>query len=338
MNTFPRFIRNAMGITIALFTTSAWADEIRMPNGEVLTGKVISQTEQTIVFDSDSFGRLELPNTPAINVTQSGAPTKPPTSTDSVNQAAANVSTTKEGGPEESAKPSWLNEISKNPDRWSYDLKIGLDFLQGEVELDSYTLETTLGYKIAPHEFGLFAAYQETKLFDTDLARSTEYIGRYFYREDDAKWMLITQADWLRDRINLTEYRFNALGIPAYRFIDKEDQRFLLGVGPSYREEARLVDNGGTDLDEVEHSSFRIAAYQVFQYDLPPRWRFRETLLIQIDPDSSDNIGIRFDTMLSYDLTEHLSLNLKYEVVEDTNEAFIDQTIRTLNLMIGYNF
>lgn len=309
-----------------------------MSNGEMLTGKLISQDGTTIVFESDSFGRLEIPNTATIKVTKTGASGEKSATSDSANLAAANVSTTKKNGPSESAKPSWLNDISKNPDRWSYDLKIGLDFLQGEVELDSYNLETTLGYKIAPHEFGLFAAYEETKLFDTDLARSTEYIGRYFYREEDAKWMLITQADWLRDRINLTEYRFNALGIPAYRFIDEEHHRLLLGVGPSYRNEARLVDNGGTNLDEVEHSSFRIAAYQVFQYDLPPRWRFREALLIQIDPDSSDNIGIRFDTMLSYDLTAHLSLNLKYEVVEDTNEAFIDQTIRTLNLMIGYNF
>ncbi len=318
----------------ALLAAVVAADEIRMPNGELLTGKLISENETTIVFESDSFGRLELPKSPAIAITKANPGGTPG---GAASPAAADVPATGNESEGDSGKPAWLQAISPHPDRWTYDLKVGLDFLRGEVELNSYNVETTLGYKVAPHEFGLFGAFEETKLFDADLDKSTEIIGRYFYREEDAKWMLLTQADWLRDRINLTEYRYNFFLVPSYRFIDQEHRRFLVGVGPSYRTEARIVDTGDT-FTEVDHESFRVAAYQVFQYNLPPRWRFRETLLVQVDPDTSENLGIRFNAMLSYDLTEFLSLNLEYEVVEDTNEAFIEQKIRTLNLMIGYGF
>lgn len=336
--TAPRlrvFVRSLRVLTLlGVCTNISSADTLRMPNGERLTGTVVSTSDETIVFRSDSFGLLTLPRAPGLVIETGPAVSTAPIPAPAA--AAATPPATPRDGPPD-PPPGLVQKALGLSDKWSAEVEMGLMFLHSEFNMDSYSFETTFGYNSPPHEAGLFASYYYQKLDDTVVSENTQVAGRYFYHAP-GRWMLISQADWERDRINFVENRSNLIAIPAYKFIDREDLRLLMGVGPSYRFETRLVPAGPGPLLSVDHDSFRLALYQVFNYKITPALTLRETFLLQSDAEDTGNTSIRFVTSLRRMITAHLSINLEFEYNRDENIDFEDQSVRTLNLMTGYSF
>jgi len=326
-----------VGLITAL-TANAAESILRMPNGEILRGTIVRQDTEVIVFESDSFGRLTVPRTDGVALSADVPPIasspSPPVAKTATSPGSSAADDEKNG---QAPPRAWLAEALGLSKSWSGSMELGIDALNGEIDGRSYNFRTTVEYKKGPHEAGVRGTYSYRTVNDIPVIDSTEIIGRYFFLPEDKNWLLINQADWLRDPLNLVEHRTNLVGVPAWRFVDTKKWRFLLGLGPSYRAETRLVPDG-TDLVETDHESLRGAFYQVLFWQIQPQLSLRQSLLVQQDVSESENRSIRVDAGINRMLTEHLSLGLSYSLNEDDNAEFGNQRIATLTLMMGYNF
>lgn len=350
---FPRF-RSALLVGAAVasaFSTSLRADTVKMPNGESLQGTIIQETSEFVVFRSASFGEIKIARTPAMVVARTPATGTPAAVASAPAAPTAPAAPAGPAGGPPPPSPSLVTQVLGLSDRWSVELEANLLVQNDKFHATSRGTELTVGYKVpnatkpaqALHEYGLFASYNFQKVNDTVVGENTEFAARYFY-QPLSRWLLVSQADWTRDRINGIESRAHLIAVPAYRFIDGKRTRLLAGIGPSFLSDEQVVSDNPT----VTHkeSGFRLAFYELFQQTLTPALTFRQTLLVLGRPrDPNATYNLRFEASLRRMLTQHLSLNLAYDYVRDDNDyilpnntPFPSESIATLKLMLGYRF
>jgi hypothetical protein len=331
-------------VSLGLAATLARADTLHMPNGEQLEGAVVSESADTIVFHSNSFGEIRVTRVSGLRLDR-GATPLPSVATATVNPAPAATPAPAGPSPQHppARKPSWIAQALGLSDRWSLEFQANLFFLNSEYHLKNHAFESTLGYKIPTagnpkltrHEFGLFGSYERQMVEDTVVDEKSEVAARYFF-QPGGRWMFISQADWSQDRLNSVEFSSNAIGVPAYKFIDRESTRLLAGVGPSLRAESRILTTPAGTTYLRDQTTFRATFYQVFQHRFTPLLTFRQTLLVMPRPDDLSTYSLRFQASLRRMLTPHLSLNLDYDYVRDQNDIFPLQSVGTFMLMLGY--
>jgi len=334
----------ALGVCAIPFALalSARGDTVKTPNGETLNGTIIQTTEAFILFRSASFGEIKIPRTPGTEFTRSAA------AAPAASAALAGAPAGPAGAPPP-PPPSLIKSMLSLSDRWSAELEANLLIQNDTFKFTSRGTELTIGYKVPNetkpaqprHEFGLFGAYNFQKVIDTVVGENSEVALRYFF-QPLTPWMLVSQADWTRDRINGIDFRSHVIAVPSYRFIDSKSARLLVGVGPSFNSESLIVSSGPTVLNK--ESGFRVAFYQLFQQTITPGLTFRQTLLILgRAKDPGDTYNLRFDASLRRMLTRHLSISLSYGSVRNENDYVLpdktpvpSQSISTLKLMLGY--
>lgn len=308
-----------------------------MPNGEQLEGTLVRETAAEVVFRSLSFGEIRIARQPGLSLIRSGGPTAPAT-------VAAAVPPAPSPAPPPQA-PGWIQRSLGLSHRWSAECEANLLLLGAEHRVWNQELEATLSYRIPSpwdpsqprHEFGLFGSHGFQEVDDTRVEEKSELAFRYFLHSA-SRWLLVSQADWQRDRINSVEARGNAIAAPACKLINRPATRLLLGIGPSYRAESRLVPAPSGAPAIRAQQSFRAALYQVFHHSFTPRLTCRETLLLLARPGDTATRSLRLQLSLRRRLTEHLSINLNFESVRDENEEFPEQSTSTLKLTAGYTF
>ena len=314
-----------------------------MPNGEQLTGTVIEETAETVVFRSDSFGELRIARRPGVVLSRGESAPAPIAATPAaVPPAAVSPAISAPPAPPP-RKPSWIAQTLGLSDRWSLELGANLAFLDSEYQLRDHGYEATLGYKIprannpalTRHEYGLFGSYSLQTVNGTKVEEKSEAVARYFFLPD-GRWIFISQADWAQDRFNSVEFSSNLIAVPAYKVVDHERTRLLVGVGPSWRIESRIMTTPQGTTFLRDENTFRSTLYQVFQHRFSPQLSFRETLLVMNPPEDFSTYSLRFQASLRRMLTDHLSLNLNYDYVRDQNDRFPLQSVSTLMLMLGY--
>jgi putative salt-induced outer membrane protein YdiY len=334
------------GIFTLTLAVLARADAIKMPNGETLRGTIVQETAEQVVFQSASFGELRIPRAPGMTLERSGslAPAAPAVASGSTPAPAAPPG----GGPAGpgAEPPSAVKRFLGLSDRWSLELEANLMVQNDKFHATAHGTELTIGYRVPNetkptqprHEYGLFAAHNYQKVNSTVVGENSEVAARYFY-QPLSPWLLVSQADWMRDRINGVDSRSHVLAIPSYRFIDTPRTRLLAGIGPSYLSDTRLIPTGPTTTVKDTDAGFRVGFYELFLQTLTPGLKFRQTLVVlgrANDPSATYNL--RFEASLRRQLTPHLSLNLGYDYVRDENAAFDIESIATLKLMLGYHF
>jgi putative salt-induced outer membrane protein YdiY len=357
-----RFHRSPFGLFagavafVFVCSLSARADTIKMANGESLQGTVVQETSEFILFRSASFGEINIRRTAGMVIDRTSAPTA--TVAQSTSPAAGTSAPATPAGPASGPAgapppptPSLVTQVLGLSDRWSVELEANLLVQNDKFHATSRGTELTIGYKVpnatkpaqARHEYGLFGAYNFQKVNDTVVGENTEIAVRYFF-QPISRWLLVSQADWTRDRINGIESRSHIIAVPSYRLIDTKPTRLLAGIGPSFLSDTQIVSTG-PDVTHKE-SGFRLAFYELFQQTITPALTFRQTLLVLGRPrDPNATYNLRFEASLRRMLTQHLSLNLAYDYVRDDNDfilpdntPFPSESIATLKLMLGYRF
>lgn len=334
-----RSIRIAFpGIVALALALSARADSVKMPNGETLQGTIVQETSDHVVFRSVSFGEIRIARTPGLTLERTGSPAAAPAAV-----AAAAVPAPPAGGPG-SPPPSALKQFLGLSDRWSFELEANLLAQNDKFHMVARGAELTIGYRVPNeakpaqpfHEYGLFAAHNYQRVDKTVVGENTEVAARYFY-QPNSPWLLVSQADWMVDRINGIEARSRLLAIPSYRLIDAPRTRLLAGIGPSYLHDTRLIPTGPTTTRQSTDGGFRVGFYQLFRHTFTPALTFRQTLIVLADVDDPSSVyNLRFEASLRRQLSAHLSLNLAYDYVRDENPVFASDSIGTFKLMLGY--
>ena len=234
----------ACSIILAL-TISARGDTVKTANGETLNGTIIQTTDDYILFRSASFGEIKIPRTPGTEFTRSspsyaltGAPASPASAPAGPASAPA-----KPAGAPPPPPPGLIRSLFSLSDRWSAEFEANLMVQNDKFKVTARGTELTIGYKVPNatkpaqplHDFGLFGAYNFQKVNDTVVGENSEFALRYFY-QPISSWLLVSQADWSRDRINGIDFRSNVIAVPAYRFIDSKSARLFAGFGPSFND------------------------------------------------------------------------------------------------------
>ena len=343
----------ALAAALTFVFAAAHADSVKMPNGETLQGTVVQETAEDVTFRSVSFGEIKIPRVPGMEIARTGASepapiakTAAPAMTSGAAPAPVAAAPGRPGAPGTPPPPSLLQEWFGLSDRWSLELESNLLVQNDKFHATASGTELTVGYRVPNaakpaqprHEYGLFGAYNFQKVNETVVGKNTELAVRYFY-QPLSPWLLVSQADWIVDRINGIESRSHVLAIPSYRLIDTARTRFLIGVGPSYLRDTRLVPVSPTSTIQQTVGGFRIGFYELFLQTLTPTLKFQQTLVILSraqDPASTYNL--RVEASLRRQLTAHLMLNLGYDYVRDENTVFAPESIATLKLMLGYHF
>lgn len=331
----------------------ARADTITMPNGETLQGTIVQETADTVVFRSLFFGEIKISRVPGMQLKRTAAvadavQSPAPASAAPAPAAAAGRPPGAEGPP----PPSWISTKLGLSDRWSAELEANLLFQNDTYHMSARGAELTIGYKVPNeakpaqprHEYGLFGAYNFQKVNDTVIGENAEVAFRYFY-QPISRWLLVSQADWTRDRINGIESRSHVMAIPAYRFIDTKATRLLAGVGPSFLSDSLIIATSPVASFIHRESGFRLAFYQLFQHQFWPGLTFRQTLVILGEPSNpSDTYNLRFGAAVRRRLTPHLSLTLSYDYVRFESDYVLppgaqgpSEMIGTTKVMFGYS-
>jgi len=326
-----------------------------MPNGETLHGTIVQESADHVLFRSASFGEINIPRAPGMTllrdttVNPTNAPAAPAVASVPPPAPGASPAPTSPAGAPPGAPsappPSLLKTVLGLSDRWSFEVEANLLVQNDKYHLAARGVEGTLGYRIVNpdkprqplHEYGLFAAHNFQKIDDTVVAESTEVAARYFY-QPISRWLLVSQADWMVDRINGVASRSRALAIPSYRLVDTPRTRLLAGVGPSFLLDTRIVPTGPDTSREESDRGFRVGFYQLFHHAFTPALAFRQTLIVLADAGDTSTYNLRFNASLRRQLSAHLSLTLLYDYVRDENPVFDLESIATLKLMLGYQF
>jgi hypothetical protein len=322
-----------------------------MPNGETLQGTITEESADHVTIRSVSFGEIRVARAPGVEIAHAASMT----TTAPATKTAAPVTTSGSapapgaghgpGGPA-APPPGLLQKWFGLSDRWSLELGTNLLVQNDKYHALASGTELTVGYRVPNatkpmqprHEYGLFAAYNYQRIDTTVVGENSELAARYFF-QPLSPWLLVSQADWIVDRINGIASRSHALAIPSYRLLDTPKYRLLAGVGPSYLTDRRLVPISPVTNVEQTLQGFRIGFYELFADNLSPTLKFQQTLVIlSRAQDPTTTYNLRFDASLSRQLSPHLMLNLDYDYVRDENTLFSPESIATLKLMLGYQF
>lgn len=345
-------------------------DLLRFKNGDRLTGKLIRQDDDVIVFASDTIGGITVPQhsatvimgnepngvpvetlvgiapiasdtpseapktaSPGSGANPSGSPPAKPRTDPDASKAAAKLAESLDGGTEE--------------EEWEGKLEFGLRQQQGRRDVFAVDIrgsaDRTIGENDLRAKARLLYGEQDGEVnnnrYDASLQWRRELGERTF-----AQSLTSYFQDDLKDINRNWEQNLGA----GYRLLDKKEHVVNLGAGLTgqYRE-AVLAESGFFTLVEV---------FQDYTYQFNKRITLRQNAQAQYSPEGgtrflsvsnqpsatvgeAENYKIRFNTVLQGRLTRKLSMNLRFEYEYDNavtpKSARTDQRIIS---SIGYAF
>ncbi|MHC4083301.1 MAG: DUF481 domain-containing protein [Planctomycetota bacterium] len=203
----------------ALLAPVAAADVVELVSGDVLHGTVVEQTDELVVIDHETLGRLELPADQVASVT---------TDAELAEQAAQEEAQDAAQPLEEAEAEAPEAEEEKEKSPWSLSIDLSVNVSQGNTEESDF-------------RFGLNARRltEETRL----RIDSSWYYKRDSTSTTDNKFTLGSRFDWLMpgspwfywvggrldwDKFESWDQRLSAQTGPGYHLIEKDD--FLLDV------------------------------------------------------------------------------------------------------------
>lgn len=308
-------------------STMLSGDVLRLPNGEVLVGKVLDRNASVIVFDSQMLGRVSVPAAGVeIQSSESVVAEKTQVKPQSVQPAAAAMANRPQ------PEPSWIRKQFGLPAAFGGNIDVGVDMLNADQEVRNYRVEAGFSWKTETNEFATYHAYESMRVNNVQ-ATKTHDEGLRWIRHLPPRWMLLGQVDWRSDENQGVDYRVDAVFVPSFYFWKADRFQLLGGVGMSHEWRRWMFVN--TELD----SHFNYAAYQVMRFKLTPTLSLRETLLAYMDVDDTDNRRSVFDVTLRQRLSAGLSLMLNFNNRYESNPA--PRTVKRqerLMTKLGYEF
>ncbi len=334
--------------------------ELRFANGDRLTGILVKETETHLVFQNANIGQITVPKTAAkIVAAASQESNNPPVETlvgiapinDSKQQTPPPTAKSDGKSPQhpdsdQAAKIAKLVDAPKDKP-WSGKVEFGLRQQQGRRDLLTFDLrgsaEKDIGDDSLRATARLLYGEQDGRI------NNDRYDGNFQWRREMgertfAQSLTSYFQDDLKDIKRNWEQNLGA----GYRLYAKEGHVVNLGAGLTgqYREATR-AESGFYALAEI---------FQDYTYRINKRMTVRQDMQFQYSPDGgtrfltvknqpastlkeATNYKVRLNSMLQGNLTQKLSLNLRFEFEYDN--AVSDKSARTdqrITSSLGYAF
>lgn len=282
---------------------------LALANGEVLVGVLVAEEESAIVFRSQTWGEVRVPKAGtnlSVIAAESAEPVAQapgwvkaqPVTTDSAAPAGAPVN-----APGNAAIPAAAPESRA---KWRRSLEAG------------YTYQST-GNLVSTHS--TYVRAEITRETKTGLAGLE---GRYLYgeqnsvRNTDKAEAAFRIREKIKDRLNVRNsfsYSFDnlkdlsnqfeeVLGL-SYEVFNTPKLRYAIGPGLAVQySEPALGQDGFKYLGDVSHE---------FKWQIVPRVSISNISSVLFRPDQLEDHRFRSNSVLSGQITESVSVNLRYE-------------------------
>jgi putative salt-induced outer membrane protein YdiY len=184
---------------------------ITLPNGNVVTGQVVSRTDENITINNETFGSVTIPLVEGVVV--------------------ETIASAGEQPPAEEESP--VEEAEENP--WEIRFELGASGSRGNTDRDNLRTAITLNRETDRMITFVSADYR----WAAETGDTTE--NRFFLRGrnewliEDSRWSYFVQGDADVDEFKDYNVRVSLFGGAGYRFIDTEEERLTgrIGLGAS---------------------------------------------------------------------------------------------------------
>jgi putative salt-induced outer membrane protein len=267
----------------------------QLANGDRVSGKVVSENEETITLEHPLLGTIQLSR-------QALASTAPATA--STPAAAATPAETAAPLPEEKEVLPFLTL----PKDWSGQLRFGNAWQSGRSKKTGWDLHGDLTVDKAPNEYKYSAFYRYE---ETDDNVSTDRWGFGFrYRRDLApNTFLQAQSTYDVDTLKAIDSQFiQSLGY-GFRLIDREDLHVNLIPGVAYEYLSQR--------NASSQNNFLFVLSQDLDWRINERFSFKQHFNAYYNPDRTNEYRFLFKSGIIGDITKTLKLDVSYEYEYD---------------------
>lgn len=328
-----RLIKHPGLVLAILGVACASADELRLANGDVLRGKLVSQEEGRIRFASPVLGVIDVAESSAKVVRGS---TDPESATSGDAHAPNTGGELSIGDGKLAAGSNWRSKVD-----------VGFNWQDGSKEKQDISLRFESRRKLGRSDYRIQARYLFSETNGTTSADSRD-AGLRWRRDFNERWFSQTNTTYSDDAVREIDLNVDQNVGFGYRLLTSERAKanFGAGVTVQYRHAA------GADEGVAKFGEF----FQDLVWRFNERFEFAQEASALYSPDDrplgaptgppgmivlSDvpNYRISFESVLRGYLTTTLSLNLRFEYEFDNaianRDARADQRIST---SLGYAF
>lgn len=293
-------------------------DWLQLTSDEWLKGRIIAMEAQTLSFDSDELGKLDLDwEDIAALFSARMVAVQYGSGVTSVGRLSTRdgmlfiVPDT--GGESESAQVAFADVIGIaagiGPGRqlWSGDVSLGADFWSGNTEAKEYDAQVDLWRRTASSSLRFKYLANYARYQDVETANSQRANLSYDYRRS-LKWFVrLAGVEYFRDVYqNISSQWTYGVG-GGYYVIDNSRQTWTLMAGPGYQVTRYVETPAGDDNDVSTAAAILASDYDVdITSDIDLRLQYQLTL---VNNDSGDSLHHAF-AALGFDLTDNLDLRL----------------------------
>ena len=323
-----------IGLSLVGFRGLAAADaprnthKLELANGEVLVGELMSDDEAVIVFRSQTWGELRVPKGGTHLTVIAAASAEPASQAPGwvkVQPAASSVSATPSSGPVavKSAQPEvkWKKSLEAGYNYQSRGSLVSTTSTYVRAEL-SRTTPTGLVSLDGRYLYGEQNSARNTDKLDLNFKLREQFRGRLDIRND-----LSYGYDYLKE---LSHEFQDVLGVTYTVF---KTPRIYYMIGPGFAvqyAEPKLGDSGVKYLGDIFHEFF---------WKIIDRVTFKNTASYLFSPEDIQDYRLRVNSVLSGQITENVSVNLRYEYEFEAIRPVADgRSDHRIFTTLGYTF
>ena len=330
---FSRLVPPALALVAIV---CANADELRLANGDVLKGQLVSIENGHIEFLSPVLGTIRVDSSQATVSTAT-----------EVTAPAVAVPAAVSSGPEAKAgKPTAVaGDLKDAP--WRSRIDLGFNWQDGRKSRQDVNVRYEGERTVGRNNYRLQARYVFSKTEGTTSANRRDAGLRWRHEVND-RWFSQSQTTYLDDAVKAIELNFDQNVGMGYRWLNRDHTKANVGTGMTlqYRDAAG-IESGFSEFavlfqDLVWRFNDRFEFAQEAGALYSPKGRpLNPTSPGYVEFDNSDvpNYKFTFQSVLRGQLTESMSVNLRYEYEFDNAvlnpDARSDQRIST---SLGYVF
>ncbi len=328
-----------------VWSTTVRADELRFPNGDRISGTLVSRDNGRIVFDSPALGRLDIPaeRVASVMIDQPGSGgLKLPDEKPTLVAASATPPPVPANAPDKPVKSAKLT-----PPGWNGKLELGFRQYNGKRDDINFDFRASAERKVGRND--LKAAGRLLYGKQDERVNNERYDASFRWRRElGNRTFAQSLTSFYSDPIKAIDNNWEQNVGAGYRLLKTDDQTANVGAGLTAQYRASPTESGDVytlvelfqDYSYQFNEWIKITQNAIAQYSPEGRARF---ISVGNQPavvsTGESNYKLRFDTTLQGKITNSISLNVRYEYEFDnavvTESARADQRITS---SIGYGF
>lgn len=300
--------------------------QIKLTNGDIVSGVIVEEDKHTVVLRSPIFGELEIPRSKIAPLPSPSTPSVQVQNTPGIAAIPA-----KTGKPAQGVKPE------DKP--WRTKVEFGYNQEQGKNDITRYNVIAQSEKNIGPNNLKATGRISYSKQNQKETTDRTE-AGFRWRHNFPSRLFSQTQSTYYRDHIAAIDVNLEQSVGLGYKLFDTDRFTFNFGSGMTgqYREANNLDYNTAALADFFQDQTFKFNEIAKLVQSFTMQY-WPSSPLVAATARNEENLKWRFSTALVGKLSEQISINLRYEYDYDNTVAnpAARETQRVIS-SLGYTF